>query len=57
MGYIIFLVCLILEYCPASGWNWDFGFYWILILFLLVVQVALDVTRVQGKASKEGGTK
>jgi len=53
MGYIVFLACLVLECCPADGWDWDFGLFWLLILFVLLVQVAIDVTRVQGRHQPE----
>lgn len=53
MGYAVFLVCLVLEFCPVDGWDWDFGLMWCLVLFVLLVQVALDVTRVQGRRSQE----
>jgi hypothetical protein len=51
MGYFVFLCCLAMEYCPVEGWDWDFGLMWIIIAFLLIVQLAVDVT----KATKGDG--
>lgn len=52
MGYLVFMTCLILECCPIDKWTWDFGFYWLVIYFILIVQIALDVTKAQGKADR-----
>jgi len=49
MGYVVFLVCLVLEYCPVEGWDWDFNVMWMLIVFVLVIQIAVDVTKSQGR--------
>lgn len=37
MGTIIFMIFAILEFCPIEGYNWDFGFFWILILIMVIV--------------------
>lgn len=57
MCYILLIICLVLECSPHEDWNWNFGFFWILIGFLTLVQVALDVTKVTGRPDKEKGDK
>lgn len=44
LPYLVFLVCLILETCPIPEWNWDLGWWWLLIIFLTVVEIAVSVT-------------
>ena len=52
MGYITFLVCMVLEFCPIKEWNWDFGMGWFGVLLVLMVQIAIDVTRAQSRPEK-----
>jgi len=53
MMYLVFMALLALECCPVEGWDWDFGFWWVIVAFLLVVQVACDVTRAMAQRERE----
>jgi len=45
--FLAFLLCVILEVCPIEGYNWNFGWWWFLIMFLTLVEVSIYITKVQ----------
>ena len=43
MGYIIFVSLLVLECYPIEKYNFDFGWFWIIILIIALANVAKEV--------------